>query len=123
MPVSSSPTLRSLATTRYAGGIFASPFSLRLTLGSKQVSTTALHCLTSLLAAASRGPGVLQFCVGQLLPGLIEYIARAAEADYASGDARLVALAEVLKAFVGVLSSVPIDRREFSISLLFADMR
>lgn len=57
---------------------------------------------------------MLQFCVGQLLPGLIEYIARAAEADYAAGDPKLVALAEVLRAFVGVLSSVPIDRRESS---------
>lgn len=54
---------------------------------------------------------MLQFCVGQLLPGLIEYIARAAEADYATGDPKLAALAEVLKSFVGVLSGVPIDRR------------
>lgn len=55
---------------------------------------------------------MLQYCVGQLLPGLIEYIARAAEADYAAGDPKLGALAEVLKSFVMVLSAAPIDRRE-----------
>lgn len=82
-----------------------------------QTSTTALHCLTSLLVAAARGSGVVQFCVGQLLPGMIEYIARAAESDYLPGDTQLVSLAEVLKAFVSVLGSVGVAQRSSSSSL------
>ncbi|KAI5476389.1 Armadillo-type fold domain containing protein [Pseudohyphozyma bogoriensis] len=85
---------------------------------SDETSTIALHCLTSLLTAAARGSGVVQFCVGQLLPGVIEFIARAAEEDYQSGDPRLVGLAEVLKAFVGVLSGVPEGHRTQSLSIL-----
>lgn len=58
------------------------------------------------MVAAARGVGAVQSCVGQLLPGLIEYVARAAEAEYSTGDPRLVALAEVLRCFVGVLGGV-----------------
>lgn len=87
--------------------------------GVYQTTTTALHCLTSLLTAAARGSGVVQFCVGQLLPGLIEYIARAAEADYQPGDPKLVALAEVLKSFVGVLTAVGPQHRSSSPPLTF----
>lgn len=53
----------------------------------------------------------MQYCVGQLLPGLIEFIARAAESDYAAGDPKLASLGEVLKAFVAVMSAAPLDRR------------
>jgi hypothetical protein len=58
---------------------------------------------------------VLQFCVGQLLPGVIEYIVRAAESDYAVGDRRLVSLGEVLKAFVSVLSGVGLEHRAYTL--------
>lgn len=64
-----------------------------------------------MIGAASRGSGVLQFCVGQLLPGLIEYIARSAEQDYLVGDPKLQSLAEALKSFVGVLGSVSNENR------------
>ncbi|KAK4701730.1 HEAT repeat-containing protein 5, partial [Phenoliferia sp. Uapishka_3] len=86
--------------------------------GDAETTTTALHCLTSLLAAASRGSGVVQFCVGQLLPGLIEYIARAAESDYQAGDPKLASLAEVLKSFVGVLTGVGEAHRTQSLCVL-----
>lgn len=71
-----------------------------------QTAVIALHCLTSLLSAASRGSGVVQSCVGHLLPGLIEFIARAAETGDSAGDARLTTLGEVLKCLVAVLSGV-----------------
>ncbi|KAM0751074.1 ARM repeat-containing protein [Meredithblackwellia eburnea MCA 4105] len=83
-----------------------------------ETSTTALHCLTSLLAAAARGSGVIQFCVGQLLPGLIEFIARGAEADYQTGDPKLASLAEVVKSFVSVLTGVAENHRTQSLSVL-----
>jgi len=87
-------------------------------LHSQQASTTALHCLVSLLVAASRsrGSGILSFCIGQLLPGVIELVARAAEdkggAGYnATSDARYRSLEEVLKGFVAVLSNVAVEHR------------
>ncbi|SCV73304.1 BQ2448_7230 [Microbotryum intermedium] len=85
---------------------------------SSEVSPTALHCLTSVLAAASRGFGVLQFCVGQILPTLIEFVAKASESELQSGDAKLVQLAEVIKALVAVLTSVAVDRKTQSLSIL-----
>lgn len=65
-----------------------------------------------MIAASSRGSGVLQFCVGQLLPGLIEYIAVAAEHEYPIGDPKLLTLTEALKSFVGVLGNVAVEHRQ-----------
>lgn len=64
------------------------------------------------MSAASRGSGVIQSCVGQLLPGIIEFIARAAESDLQVGDPKLVSLAEALKSIVGVLGGVTGDQSE-----------
>lgn len=76
----------------------------------------------SLLLAASRsqGSGILTFCVGQLLPGVIEIVARAAEDNYSMQDPRYRSLDEVLKAFVAVLLHVAVDRREFCSLLSFS---
>ncbi|GAA5869068.1 hypothetical protein JCM16303_000350 [Sporobolomyces ruberrimus] len=88
--------------------------------GEGEASTTALHCLVSLLLAASRsqGSGILSFCIGQLLPGVIELVARGAENNYAAVDPRYRALEEVLKSFVSVLLSVAAERRTQSMSIL-----
>ncbi|SGY11546.1 BQ5605_C090g13049 [Microbotryum silenes-dioicae] len=85
---------------------------------SSEVLPTALHCLTSVLAAASRGSGVLRYCVGQILPTLIEFVAKASRTELQAGDPALVQLAEVLKALVVVLTGVAIDRRTQSLSIL-----
>lgn len=79
-----------------------------------QTATPALHCLTSLLVQSSRATGTLKFCVGQLLPGAIEFIAQAAERDYPGADKRLVALSELLKAVVGVLTTVGEELRKLN---------
>ncbi|GAA6063853.1 hypothetical protein JCM10212_000333 [Sporobolomyces blumeae] len=88
--------------------------------GDGEASTTALHCLVSLLVAASRtqGSDILNFCVGQLLPGVVEIVARAAESGYAASDPRIKTLEEVLKAFVGVLINVKPERRTQSLSII-----
>ncbi|GAA5946242.1 hypothetical protein JCM3765_000165 [Sporobolomyces pararoseus] len=87
--------------------------------GEGEASTTALHCLVSLLIAASRsqGSGILSFCIGQLLPGVVEIIARAAESNYTTQDPRYRSLEEVLKAFVAVLMNVDSERRTQSMSI------
>ncbi|SDA02873.1 BZ3501_MvSof-1269-A2-R1_Chr11g02774 [Microbotryum saponariae] len=81
---------------------------------SSEVLPTALHCLTSVLAAASRGSGVLRYCVGQILPTLIEFVAKASKTELQAGDPTLIQVAEVLKALVAVLTGVAIDRRAYS---------
>ncbi|GAA5914098.1 hypothetical protein JCM5296_003575 [Sporobolomyces johnsonii] len=88
--------------------------------GEGEAATTAVHCLTSLLFAASRSQasGVLAFCIGQLLPGVIELIARAAETNYPANDPKFKGLEEALKAFVGVLTAVEPERRTQSLSIL-----
>ncbi|GAA5906312.1 AP-1 complex accessory protein LAA1 [Sporobolomyces salmoneus] len=88
--------------------------------GEGEASTTALHCLVSLLLAASRsqGSGILSFCSGQLLPGAIELVARAAEDNLTTQDPRYRSLEEVLKAFVPVLMSTSAERRTQSMSIL-----
>lgn len=87
-------------------------FTLPLTSHTtKQASATALQCLASLLAAASRGPGVLQFCALQLIPGIIEFVISIA-AEPKRIDQRVAVVGETLKALVAVLSSVTPDRSE-----------
>ncbi|GAA5889046.1 hypothetical protein JCM6882_009727 [Rhodosporidiobolus microsporus] len=89
--------------------------------GEGDASITALHCLVSLLLAGSRtqaAGGVLTFCVGQFLPGIVELVARAAESSYAANDPRFKGLDEALKAFVVVLTSVAAERKSQSLSIL-----
>ncbi|GAA6010487.1 hypothetical protein JCM11491_006962 [Sporobolomyces phaffii] len=94
--------------------------------GEGEASTTALHCVVSLLLAASRahGSGTLSFCVGQLLPGVIELVARTAEhhepssSSSSSTDPPLRVLEEVVKAFVAVLTTVTAEHRTRSMSIL-----
>lgn len=76
-----------------------------------QASTTALQCLISLLAAVNRGPGVLQFCASQLIPGILEFIMGIASETKPS-DRRVIVAGEMLKALITVLSSVASDRSE-----------
>ncbi|GAA5821540.1 hypothetical protein JCM11251_000898 [Rhodosporidiobolus azoricus] len=89
--------------------------------GEGDGSITALHCLVSLLLAGSRtqaAGGVLTFCLGQLLPGIIELVGRAAESGYAANDPKLRGLDEALKALTTVLMAVPAERKPQSLSIL-----
>ncbi|GAA6050947.1 hypothetical protein JCM3770_005337 [Rhodotorula araucariae] len=87
--------------------------------GEGEAVTAALNCLTSLLLAASRSPsGVLAFCAGQLVPGVIELVGNAVARNYAANDARFKATDEAVKALVGVLMSVAAERRTQSLSIL-----
>ncbi|BGP19331.1 hypothetical protein JCM10213v2_007420 [Rhodosporidiobolus nylandii] len=86
-----------------------------------EASTTALHCLISLLVAGSRSQaagGVLTFCIGQLLPTVVELVSRAAEQAYMASDPRVKGTEEVLRAVVAVLLAVPAERRTQSLSIL-----
>ena len=64
------------------------------------------------MVAATRGSGALQFCTGQLLPGLIEFIARQLERDGLSKDQlRIAALQEALTALAVIVDVFPADQR------------
>jgi hypothetical protein len=77
-----------------------------------QVSLSAVRCAKSLIVAASRGSGALQFCTGQLLPGLIEFVARQLEREGLSKDnVRIAALQEALAALSALIDVVPAEHR------------
>jgi hypothetical protein len=94
---------------------FLPPPNLTHLCFSSQSSITALHCLVSLLVAASRShsaTGVLTFCTTQLLPSVVELVARAAEQSYVPTDPRFKGTEEAIKAFVALLLAVPTERSE-----------
>ncbi|GAA6032931.1 hypothetical protein JCM8097_000054 [Rhodosporidiobolus ruineniae] len=91
--------------------------------GEGDASITALHCITSLLLGGARAHssgagGVLTFCLTQLLPGVVELVGKAAERGYAANDPRFKGTEEAVKAFVGVLGAVPVERRTQALSIL-----
>jgi hypothetical protein len=82
-----------------------------------QVSLSAVRCAKSLIVAASRGSGVLQFCAGQVLPGLIEFVAREAEkGDVSKDNVRAMALREALASLGSLVDVVPAEHRAFFFS-------
>ena len=86
-----------------------------LTVG-KSVTLTAAHCSKTLIVASSAGSPVLRECTKQLLPGLVEFIAKMVN-DGAIGEARVAAIGEVWKAFSTFFSSIPENQRTFAIEL------
>jgi len=91
-------------------------------LGEGEVRKTALYCATSLVAAGLRGSasGVVQYCVGRLMPCLVELVARAGEEGRAwqAGEPRLVGLTEAVKALGLVVGAVPAERRTEALSVV-----
>ncbi|GAA5974285.1 hypothetical protein JCM11641_006712 [Rhodosporidiobolus odoratus] len=85
-----------------------------------EVSITALHCLVSLFAAASRSPsnGLLAYCTVQLVPTIIEVLAATSEQGHTPDNPRLKAIDEALKSLVAVFLSVPLDRRAQSLGII-----
>ncbi|GAA5876048.1 hypothetical protein JCM8547_003540 [Rhodosporidiobolus lusitaniae] len=89
--------------------------------GEGEAAITATHCLVSLLVAANRTQaqgGVLTFCIGQLLPGVIELVSHAAQSDLAANDPRSKGVEEAIKALILILTSVPPERKTQSLSIL-----
>ncbi|KAM0791957.1 hypothetical protein ACM66B_004208 [Microbotryomycetes sp. NB124-2] len=76
----------------------------------------ALHCLSTLIGSSAAGQPVLQFCVKQLLPVLIETIVKRGKT---SGETENVAvLTEAVKPLVAALMTVDDDRKTQSLSIL-----
>lgn len=76
-----------------------------------QLQATALHCAKTLILASGRGNGVLQYCVGQLLPGLANVLAKSAGTKREPSEPQYAATTEILKTFVGLYSMIAAEHR------------
>ncbi|KAN0065708.1 hypothetical protein ACQY0O_000838 [Thecaphora frezii] len=95
-----------------------------------EVAMTAVQCARSLILASSKGNPALQFCVGQLMPGLVEFVvtegpkaAAAAANSKAPTNAsakrpRTTAVEEIVKAFVGMLHTLPVEHRSQALGII-----
>ncbi|KAF8727621.1 hypothetical protein AX14_007205 [Amanita brunnescens Koide BX004] len=85
---------------------------------------TAAHCSKTLIAASSLGSPVLLECTRQLLPGLVEFIAKTAPLinDGNISEARTAAVGEVWKAFSAFFSSIPENQRTRALCVLLPTM-
>ncbi|KAJ1026819.1 hypothetical protein NDA16_002116 [Ustilago loliicola] len=88
--------------------------------GVEEIGLTAVNCARTVVLASSRGNASLLYCVGQLLPGLIEFVCRAgpliasnpANARAGAGGATPLtalrgALEDVIKTMAGLISTLP----------------
>lgn len=90
--------------------------------GVEEIGLTAVNCARTVVLASSRGNASLLYCVGQLLPGLIEFVCRAgpliasnAANSRAGAGARGAtpltalrgALEDVIKTMAGLISTLP----------------
>ncbi|SPO23732.1 related to LAA1 - AP-1 accessory protein involved in TGN-endosome transport [Ustilago trichophora] len=86
--------------------------------GVEEIGLTAVNCARTVVLASSRGNASLLYCVGQLLPGLIEFVCRAGPlVASSSSNAKLPAgtpvaqlrgaLEDVIKTFSGLVSTLP----------------
>lgn len=82
----------------------------------QETATTALHCAKSLILNKSRVSGVLQVSLTQLLPALIDFLAKLA-GQSEIGPAHLGMISEVLKTFSGILSFVQVEQRPQTMSI------
>ncbi|KAK4046606.1 hypothetical protein OIV83_005976 [Microbotryomycetes sp. JL201] len=78
-------------------------------------SPVALHCLTTLIGASSSGPPILQYCVKQLVPVLVETVVKLGRPGESDSTG---ALSEAVKALVTALMAVDDDRRTQAFSIL-----
>jgi hypothetical protein len=70
-----------------------------------------VHCAKTLTLASGRGNGALQFCVGQLLPGLITLVGQASATKREPTEQSYATLVEVLKTFVGLYGILAAEHR------------
>ncbi|GJJ09041.1 hypothetical protein Clacol_003263 [Clathrus columnatus] len=89
-------------------------------LESDETSLTSAHCAKTLVATASSGNPVLQYCVKLLVPGMITFIANAAALSDAPEKQKLhtSALEEILKALASLLPAVPETSRPTMLGIL-----
>ncbi|THU92726.1 clathrin-coated vesicle protein [Dendrothele bispora CBS 962.96] len=82
-------------------------------LESSDASLTAAHCAKTLIAASASGNILLRHCVKQLLPALIEYIAKMAPSvsDNSIPESHASAIGEIWKAFSAFFSSLGENER------------
>ncbi|PWN18626.1 ARM repeat-containing protein [Microstroma glucosiphilum] len=76
----------------------------------QQVAMTAAQCGRSLLLSSGKGSPALQYCVGQLLPSMVEYAANVGSQGKLT-TASLGVTAEAFKAFEGLCSVLPDSHR------------
>lgn len=89
--------------------------SQQLAPGVQETGLTAVNCARTIVLACSRGNPALLYCVGQLLPGLIEFVCRAgpvvAGSQAKSESGAMVALRgaveDAIKTFAGLISVLP----------------
>ncbi|KIL59187.1 hypothetical protein M378DRAFT_27111 [Amanita muscaria Koide BX008] len=88
--------------------------------GDDPIMLTAAHCSKTIIVASSGGSAILRECTRQLLPGLVEFIAKTAPFvnDGTIGEARVAAIGEVWKAFSTFFSSVAEDHRARTLGVL-----
>ncbi|KAF8630604.1 hypothetical protein AX15_002831 [Amanita polypyramis BW_CC] len=93
-------------------------------LEGDDVPLTAAHCSKTLIAASSLGNPVLHECTKQLLPGLVEFVAKMAPLvnDGSISEARVAAISEVWKAFSAFFSSIPENQRTRALYVLLPTM-
>ncbi|SJX63142.1 related to LAA1-AP-1 accessory protein involved in TGN-endosome transport [Sporisorium reilianum f. sp. reilianum] len=83
--------------------------------GVEEIGLTAVNCARTVVLASSRGNAALLYCVGQLLPGLIEVVCRAgplvASSTPRAGATPMTALRsaleDVIKTFAGLVAVLP----------------
>ncbi len=83
--------------------------------GVEEVGLTSVNCARTVVLASSRGNASLLYCVGQLLPGLIEFVCRAGPLVASSARtpagtplaALRGALEDVIKTFAGLVAILP----------------
>ena len=77
----------------------------------------AVNCARTVVLASSRGNASLLYCVGQLLPGLIEFVCRAGPLVASTATAKVPAgtplaalrgaVEDVIKTFTGLVATLP----------------
>ncbi|GAC76103.1 uncharacterized conserved protein [Moesziomyces antarcticus T-34] len=84
--------------------------------GVEEIGLTAVNCARTVVLASSRGNAALLYCVGQLLPGLIEFICRAGPLVASSAAGARTPLAalrgaveDVIKTFTGLVATLPAE--------------
>ncbi|CAH7665924.1 clathrin-coated vesicle protein [Phakopsora pachyrhizi] len=85
-----------------------------------ELSGTAIQCAKSLILSKCRSPKILQVVLSQLLPDVIEFIAKAADlkgVEEVADSAKVGILTEALKILGGVISSISSERRPQALAI------
>lgn len=82
-----------------------------------EVSVTASTCARSLLLASGRNSAAVRYCAGQVIAGLVASVAQRAEqlsGTVGKNHAKLIIIAEEVKALVGLFGTLPASTCEYS---------